>query len=136
VKPDDRDAGPHPPQLTPLQAWILGLIDTATLRDLASGMDDRGGDILRDHGRALIDPGYAEMLLAEAQHALEQPTPQEQAYAMYEALTDRFDEAVLDSQEAEGQPVGDVREQRRRELEELRPPLGLGERTDEHEAER
>jgi hypothetical protein len=64
------------------------------------------------------------------------PTPEEDAYAMYEALTDARDEAELLAQEAEGQPVGDVWEERRRELDELRPLLGLGDLVAEQEAER
>ncbi len=54
------------------------------------------------------------------------PSPQEDAYAMYEALTDQCDAAELLAQEAEGQPVGDVWEERRRELDELRPLLTGG----------
>jgi hypothetical protein len=64
------------------------------------------------------------------------PTAEEVAYAMYEALTDPMDEAILRLQEAEGQPVGHLWEQRRRELDELRPLLGLGDQVAEVEAER
>ncbi len=64
------------------------------------------------------------------------PTPEDDAYAMYEALTDQRDEAELLAAEAEGQPVSNVWEQRRRELDELRPLLGLGGQVMEQEAER
>jgi hypothetical protein len=64
------------------------------------------------------------------------PSPEEDAYAMYEALTDPRDEAELLAQEAEGQPVGDVWKARRRELEELCPQLGLGDLVAEQEVER
>src|SRR5690242_16742069 len=47
----------------------------------------------------------------------------EQAYADYEALIDPFDEALLADQTAEGQPVEHVREERSRELAELRSRL-------------
>ncbi len=63
------------------------------------------------------------------------PTPEEDAYAMYEALTDPRDEAELLAQEAEGQPVGDVWKARRGELEQLGPQLGLGDQVAELEAE-
>ena len=53
------------------------------------------------------------------------PTPEEDVYALYEALTDARDEAELLAQEAEGQPIGDEWEARRRELETLRRTLGL-----------
>ncbi len=51
------------------------------------------------------------------------PSPEEAAYAMYEALTDPFDEAVLRSQEAEGQSVAQGWAERSRELAALRPVL-------------
>ena len=63
-------------------------------------------------------------------------TPEEDAYAMYEALTDPRDEAELLAQEVEGQPVGDVWEARREELTQLRAELGLGDLVVEQEAER
>jgi hypothetical protein len=56
------------------------------------------------------------------EHA-EPPTPEELAYWAYEALTDPFDEAVLLAQEAEGQPVEHLLEERRYELEEVRTEL-------------
>ena len=63
-------------------------------------------------------------------------TPEEDAYAMYEALTDPRDEAELLDQEAEGQPVGDVWAARSQELAQLHAELGLGDLVVEQEAER
>ncbi len=62
----------------------------------------------------------------EPEESYDLPTPEEDAYAMYEALTDARDEAELLAQEAEGQPVRDQWEDRRRELDELRPLLTGG----------
>ncbi len=70
-------------------------------------------------------------------HECDIPTPEAEAYAMYEALIDPRDEAELLAQEAEGQPVRDQWEDRRRELDELRPLLTGGRRpAAEPEAER
>jgi hypothetical protein len=66
----------------------------------------------------------------------DQPTPEELAYVLYEGLIDPLDEANLRAQEAEGQPVGHLREQRRRELAELLPALGLGDHVADLEAAR
>ena len=40
----------YPPQLNPVQAWLLGYIDTATLRDRADF-----GDLAAAYGRAITD---------------------------------------------------------------------------------
>ncbi len=65
------------------------------------------------------------------------PTPESEAYAMYEALIDARDEAELLAQEAKGQPVRDQWEDRGRELDEPRPLLTGGRpQGAEREAER
>jgi hypothetical protein len=64
------------------------------------------------------------------------PTPEEDAYAMYEALTDPRDEDLIRFFAAQGEPVGHLWAERRRELDELRPQLGLGDKVAEQEAER
>ena len=67
------------------------------------------------------------------------PTPEEDAYARYLAVTDALDEAILLAQEADGQRVDDELRARRRELEELRAELGLprtGDQVAELETER
>jgi hypothetical protein len=63
-------------------------------------------------------------------------TPEDDAYSMYEALTDPRDEAELLAQEAEGQPVIEVWAARSQELAQLRAELGLGDQVVEQEAER
>jgi hypothetical protein len=60
----------YPPQLNPVQAWLLGYIDTATLRDRADI-----AALAPAYGRAVTDPDYAEILIAEAQRALEPEPP-------------------------------------------------------------
>ena len=67
---------------------------------------------------------------------LDELTSEDDAHAMYEALTDPRDEAELLDQEAEGQPVGDVWRQRQRELHELVAGMGLSDQVAEREAER
>jgi len=52
----------YPPQLNPVQAWLLGYIDTATLRDRADF-----GDLAAVYGRAISDERYAMELIAEAE---------------------------------------------------------------------
>jgi hypothetical protein len=59
----------YPPQLTPVQAWLLGYIDTPTLRDRADF-----AALAAAYGRASTDPDYADTLIAEAHRALE-PDP-------------------------------------------------------------
>src|SRR5690348_17360553 len=95
----------HPPQLSLVQAWLMGYISAAALHERAAAMGADGAAVLGDYGRALADQAFAESLIAEAQQTLEgaELTPEDQAYAMYEALVDPHDEAVLRSQEAEGQ---------------------------------
>ena len=56
----------YPPQLTPVQAWLLGYIDTNTLRDLH---EEEGG--FAAYGKALCDEAYRERLIAEAEELLE-----------------------------------------------------------------
>lgn len=51
----------YPPQLNPVQAWLLGYIDTATLRDRADF-----GDVAAAYGRAIADERYAAELIADA----------------------------------------------------------------------
>jgi hypothetical protein len=52
----------YPPQLNPVQAWLLGYIDTATLRDLSDF-----GDLAATYGRVIRDERYADALIAETQ---------------------------------------------------------------------
>jgi len=52
----------YPPQLNPVQAWLLGYIDTATLRDRADF-----GDLAAAYGRAISDERYAMELIADAE---------------------------------------------------------------------
>jgi hypothetical protein len=59
----------YPNQLNPVQAWLLGYIDTATLRDRADFVA-----LAATYGRATTDPEYADTLIAEAHRALE-PDP-------------------------------------------------------------
>jgi hypothetical protein len=63
-------------------------------------------------------------------------SPEDDAYATYEALNDPRDEAELLDQEAEGQSVGDVWHQRQRELREVLAEMGFGDEVAEREAER
>ncbi len=56
---------------TPLQSWLLGHIDTATLLDQISGMGESGIDLLRQYGRVQSDPAYAAELIEQAQRAAE-----------------------------------------------------------------
>ena len=130
------DDGRHPPQLDPVQAWLLGYIDLPILLDQAADSPD----VLAQYGRALADPTYADMLIEQAQRALDptfdQPITQSKvAYDTYVAATDPSDEALLLAQEVEGQPVDDERNDRRREFEQARDALGLLQ-TGEQEAER
>jgi hypothetical protein len=59
----------YPPQLNPVQAWLLGYIDSATLRDRADF-----AAMAATYGRTITDPAYADTLIAEAHLALE-PEP-------------------------------------------------------------
>jgi hypothetical protein len=90
----------YPPQLNPVQAWLLGYIDTGALRDHTADSDE----LAATYGRAVSDPDYADTLIAEAQLALE-PDPSgpgdgpvvtgAQQYAIHEgmrALRARADE--------------------------------------------
>jgi hypothetical protein len=63
-------------------------------------------------------------------------TPEDDAYAMYQALTDPRDEAELIDHEAGGQPVADVWRERQEELRELLAEMDLGDHIAEREAER
>jgi hypothetical protein len=60
----------YPPQLNPVQAWLLGYIDSGELRDHTADSDD----LAATYGRAVSDPDFADSLIAEAQLALE-PDP-------------------------------------------------------------
>ena len=51
----------NPPQLDPVQAWLLGHIDTATLRD---HFDSPA--VTATYGRVLTDPSFALELIAGA----------------------------------------------------------------------
>ncbi len=145
----------YPAQLNPVQAWLLGYIDLPTLRDRAAAMGEKGSaDVLAMYGRVVADPAYAEALIEQAQQALgaaldELPaedlgrhdiaTHEDVAYQTYLSATDPSDDALLMEQEAEGQPVGDERNNRMREFEQARDALGLrpsGEQVAEQEAER
>ena len=110
----------YPQQITPIQAWLLGYIDAATMLDRLAGSPD----MLAEYGRALTDNDYADALLADAERANE-------PYAAYDAATDHADEALLLAQEAEGQQVDDEWRERARELAEARDALGLS-RSDDH----
>ncbi len=66
----------YPPQLTPVQAWLLGYLDSDTLRDQVYALE--GEELLtqaRAVGRSLEDPDYAADLIAEAQRVLEPEPP-------------------------------------------------------------
>jgi len=126
----------HPPQLDPVQAWLLGYIDLPTLLDRAADSPE----VLALYGRVVADPAYAEVLLEQAQQSLgatfdEALTPVDIAYDTYVAATDPTDEALLIEQHALGQPVDDERTDRRREFEQARDALSLRP-SGEQEAER
>jgi hypothetical protein len=53
----------QPAGLTPVQAWLLGDIDTATLHDRIQGCPE----LMASYGRAATDPAYAAALLRDAQ---------------------------------------------------------------------
>ena len=130
---DDRA---HPPELDPVQAWLLGYIDLPTLLDQAAGSPD----VLALYGRVVADPAYAEVLIERAQQSLgatfdEAMTPADIAYDTYVAASAPTDEALLMAQEAEGQPIDDELNERLSEFEQARDALGLGP-TGEQEAER
>lgn len=61
----------YPPQLTPVQAWLLGYMDTDTLRDLLH--DQKAEDGFAAYGIALCDEAYRTSLIVEAQNLLENP---------------------------------------------------------------
>ena len=82
------------------------------------------------------DPSRHQAWHDEPQEGYDLPTPEEDAYTMYEALIDPRDEAELLAQEAEGQPVQDQWQDRRRELDELRPVLTGSRPAAEMEADR
>jgi hypothetical protein len=66
----------YPAQLTPVQAWLLGYIDSDTLHDQVYALE--GEELLvqaRAVGRALGDPDYAASLIAQAQCVLEPEPP-------------------------------------------------------------
>jgi hypothetical protein len=133
---DRTDPLGYPPQLDPVQAWLLGYIDLPTLLDQVAGSPD----VLALYGRAVADPAYAEVLIERAQQSLgatfdEAMTPVDAAYDTYIAATDPSDEALLIEQEAEGQPVADELSGRQSEFEQARDALGL-QPTGEQEAER
>jgi hypothetical protein len=133
---DRHDPLGHPPQLDPVQAWLLGYMDLPTLLDRVAG----SADVLAQYGRVLADPAYAEALIERAQESVgarfdEAMTPADVAYDTYVAATDPSDEAELMAQEAEGQPADDERNDRLREFEQACDTLGLP-RSGEQEAER
>ncbi len=151
---DHRHPLAYPPQLDPVQAWLLGYIDLATLRDRAAAMGEGSADVLAMYGRVIADRAYAEALTEQAQQAVaatfdELPakdlrrhdvaTHEDVAYETYVSATDPSDDALLMDQEAEGQPVGDERNDRVREFEQACDALGLrpsGDQVAEQEAER
>jgi hypothetical protein len=51
-------------QLTPVQAWLIGAIDQATLRDI---LDDP--TMAQQYGRVLADESFAAQMLNDAQDA-------------------------------------------------------------------
>jgi hypothetical protein len=85
---------------------------------------------------AVIGRGYQDSEGAAMTDEGDVVTPEDDAYAMYEALTDPGDEAELLDQEAEGQPIGDVWRERQQELRELLTEMELGDQVAEQEAER
>ena len=129
----------HPPQLTPVQAWLLGHIDTPALRDHLAD----SAELTAIYGRVIADPQYAATLAEEAQHALEDSAASvesdaERAYAIYEAATDTADEARLLAQETQGEPVSDELRERARDFRDACRSLGLppsGGQVSEPEAE-
>jgi hypothetical protein len=52
-------------QLTPVQAWLIGAIDQATLRDLLGNTT-----LAQQYGRTLTDRTFAASLLNDAQEAI------------------------------------------------------------------
>jgi hypothetical protein len=66
----------YPPQLNPVQAWLLGYIDCGTLLDQVTALE--GEDLkaqARSLGRARSDQAYADSLIAEAHRVLEPEPP-------------------------------------------------------------
>lgn len=59
----------YPPQLTPVQAWLLGYIDSNVLRDQLQVLEDEA--LFAAFARAACDEAYAASLIAEAQQLLE-----------------------------------------------------------------
>ncbi len=150
---DQRHPLDHPHELNPVQAWLLGYIDLATLRDQAAAMREGSAGVLAMYGRVVADPAYAEALIEQAQQALgatfdqlpaedlgrhDIATHEDVAYETYVSATDPSGDALLMEQEAEGQPVHDERNDRVREFEQACDALGLrpsGEQVAEQEAE-
>lgn len=62
----------YPPQLNPVQAWLLGYIDRATLGDVIAAVDasEELSALAVAVGRAQTDEAYASSLIAKAQAAL------------------------------------------------------------------
>lgn len=133
------DPAEQPSQLNPIQAWLLGHIDTPTLRDHLAD----SAELAAVYGRVIADPAYAAALADEAQRLLEPSSADvemdtDQAYTTYEAATDRSDEALLLGQEAEGQQVADEWHKRARDFRDACRSLGLpasGNQVTEREAE-
>jgi hypothetical protein len=66
----------YPSRLTPVQAWLLGYLDSDTLRDQVYALE--GEEMVaqaRAVGQVLNDPDYAAGLIAEAQRVLEPEPP-------------------------------------------------------------
>ena len=57
----------YPPQLNPVQAWLLGYIDTGALRDHTAD----SAALAATYGRAVTDEQYAMALIADAQLIIE-----------------------------------------------------------------
>ena len=108
--------------------WQAVMLGSRALRDAAAEQRRAGTNTLaaenEQYAAALLRLGQrAEVAAARGEAVEAAPAPDEQVRAEYEALTDPFDEAVLLSQAAEGQPVEHLWRERSRELDELRSHL-------------
>ena len=59
----------YPPQLTPVQAWLLGYIDGNMLRDHLQVLED--DSLFAAFARAVCDEDYRDSIIVEAQDLLE-----------------------------------------------------------------
>jgi hypothetical protein len=75
--------------------WRATLMGARALRAVSASQSRAGADTLaRERARdADVLEGLARRAVVQAEHRTDLPTPAEQAYAMYEALTDPVGEA-------------------------------------------